>query len=173
VKKMSGVLVLSVAALIVAGCGGSGGGTTTTSTGGEGAQASGGGATTSESSAPPVKIAAKNVSGVGEVLVDGEGKTLYVFAPDKGKEVTCVSSCAAVWPPVKLEEGQKATGSGKVKSSLLGSDPSSEGGEVVTYAGWPLYGYVADTEPGKATGQGVNLNGGYWYVMSPAGKVIK
>jgi predicted lipoprotein with Yx(FWY)xxD motif len=162
-KKLIGVLVLFVAVLFVVGCGSSSGGTTTT----------GSEAPASESSAPPVKVSAKSLSNLGPVLVDSEGKTLYVFAPDKGKEVTCVSSCASVWPPLKLEEGQKATGSGQVKSSLLGSDPDPEGGEVVTYAGWPLYTYVADTEPGKATGQAVNLNGGYWYVMSAAGKVVK
>jgi predicted lipoprotein with Yx(FWY)xxD motif len=43
---------------------------------------------------------------------------------------------------------------------------------VVTYKGWPLYTYVADTAPGQATGQAVNLNGGLWYVISPDGKVI-
>ncbi|HET9163292.1 MAG TPA: hypothetical protein VFN89_07620 [Solirubrobacterales bacterium] len=163
-KKLIGVFVLPVAVLFAVGCGSGSGGTTTTA---------GGEAAARETSVPPVKVAAKSLSGLGPVLVDSEGKTLYVFAPDKGKEVTCVSECAAVWPPLKLEEGQKAAGSGQVKPSLLGSDPSPEGGEVVTYAGWPLYTYVADTEPGKATGQAIDLNGGYWYVISAAGKVIK
>ena len=84
-----------------------------------------------------------------------------------------MSECAAVWPPLKVEAGQKASSSGQVKSSLLGSDSGPEGGEVVTYAGWPLYTYVADTSPGTATGQGVNLNGGYWYAIAPSGKVIE
>ena len=43
----------------------------------------------------------------------------------------------------------------------------------MTYAGWPLYSFVSDTEPGEANGQNVNLNGGYWYVISPSGKVIR
>ena len=56
---------------------------------------------------------------------------------------------------------------------LLGSDSNPSGGKVVTYAGWPLYTYVADTGPGTASGQAKNLNGGLWYVISPAGTVIK
>ncbi|MGA8747098.1 MAG: hypothetical protein WB507_14705 [Solirubrobacterales bacterium] len=107
------------------------------------------------------------------MLVNEEGRTLYVFAPDKESKVTCQGECAAIWPPLNLESGQKATALGAVKSKLLGKDSDPEGGEVVTYAGWPLYTYTADTSAGTATGQGVNLNGGYWYVISPSGKVIK
>ena len=32
---------------------------------------------------------------------------------------------------------------------------------------------VADTKPGQAKGQALNLNGGLWYVLSPSGKVIR
>lgn len=112
------------------------------------------------------------IPGLGPVLLNAQGHTLYTFAPDKDKKVTCVSSCAAVWPPVKLSAGAKATPSGAVKASLLGSDPDPSGGNVVTYAGWPLYTYVGDTSPSIHAGQALNLNGGLWYVISPAGKVI-
>jgi predicted lipoprotein with Yx(FWY)xxD motif len=120
-----------------------------------------------------VKITTGTVSSLGSVLVNSQGHTLYVFSPDNAKKVTCVSSCAAVWPPVKIAAGVKATGSGGVKSSLLGSDPDPSGGDVVTYAGWPLYTYVADTAPGSASGQGVNLTGGLWYTISASGMVNK
>jgi predicted lipoprotein with Yx(FWY)xxD motif len=96
-----------------------------------------------------------------------------MFVPDQRKRVTCVGSCAAVWPPLKLASGQKPVASGQVKASLLGSDPDPEGGRVVTYNGWPLYTYVADTSAGTATGQAVNLNGGLWYVLAPSGQVIR
>jgi hypothetical protein len=56
---------------------------------------------------------------------------------------------------------------------LLGSDANPIGGKVVTYNHWPLYTYVVDTKPGQATGQALNLNGELWYVLSPAGKVIR
>ncbi|MBS1675940.1 MAG: hypothetical protein JST08_01000 [Actinobacteria bacterium] len=162
-KTLATVLVLAAATLALAACGSSGGSTTTTTTEAGGGAPSGGG---------PV-VGARSVPGVGTVLVNNVGKTLYVFAPDNKSEVTCTEACAAVWPPLKTEAGGEAEASGEVKASLLGADPDPEGGEVVTYAGWPLYTYVADTSPGSATGQGVNLNGGYWYVITPAGKIVK
>jgi predicted lipoprotein with Yx(FWY)xxD motif len=118
-------------------------------------------------------ISTKKIPKLGTVLVNGQGRTLYMFVPDKRKKVTCVRSCAVVWPPVKLSKGQKAVASGQAKSSLLGSDPNPAGGRVVTYAAWPLYTYVADTSAGAATGQALNLNGGLWYVLAPSGKLIR
>jgi predicted lipoprotein with Yx(FWY)xxD motif len=168
-KKLSAVLVLPVALALLAGCGGSSGGNSTEAKPG----AAAGETTAMESAAKPVKVSSAKVSGLGEVLVDGEGKTLYVFAPDEGREVTCEGSCATVWPPLKLQAGQKAKAAGKVEASLLGSAPDPEGGEVVTYAGWPLYAFVSDSEPGQAAGQAIDLNGGYWYVITPQGQVVK
>jgi predicted lipoprotein with Yx(FWY)xxD motif len=105
------------------------------------------------------------------VLVNSQGKTLYVFKPDNAKKVTCTGQCAAVWPPAKLTGGKPAA-SGDVKASLLSSDPNPAGGQVVTYNGWPLYTYVTDTSAGSARGQALNLNGGLWYVMGPDGQPI-
>jgi predicted lipoprotein with Yx(FWY)xxD motif len=109
---------------------------------------------------------------VGAVLVNAEGHTLYTFAPDQHSKVTCVSSCAAVWPPLKLASGDTASGPPQLKASLLGSDPDPEGGRVVTYAGWPLYTYAADSAAGQDNGQALEANGGLWYVIAPSGKVI-
>jgi predicted lipoprotein with Yx(FWY)xxD motif/mono/diheme cytochrome c family protein len=119
------------------------------------------------------KISTATISGLGPVLVDAQGRTLYIFEPDNAKKVTCVNGCAAIWPPATLPSGEKAVASGAVKQSLLGSDTNPSGGQVITYAGWPLYTYVADTAAGAATGQAINLNGGLWYVISPSGTVIK
>lgn len=123
--------------------------------------------------AASVVIKTKTLPKLGTVLVNSKGHTLYMFVPDKHKKVTCVASCAAIWPPVKLPKGAKATAAGQAKSSLLGSDPNPSGGRVVTYAHWPLYTYVADTKAGVAKGQALKLNGGLWYVLAPSGKVIR
>jgi predicted lipoprotein with Yx(FWY)xxD motif len=122
--------------------------------------------------APTVQT--KKIKGLGVVLVNSRGLTLYMFVRDKQKKVTCKSpSCVAAWPPLKLKKGQKPTAGGAAKKSLLGSDPNPNGGRVVTYNRWPLYTYVADSKPGQATGQALDLNGGLWYVLSPSGKIIK
>ncbi len=58
-------------------------------------------------------------------------------------------------------------------SKLLGSDPDPEGGQVLTYNGWPLYTYTGDVQPAQATGQAIDLNGGEWYVLRPDGSPLK
>jgi predicted lipoprotein with Yx(FWY)xxD motif len=124
--------------------------------------------------AKTVTVSTRSVKGLGTVLVDSRGLTLYMFVRDKRKKVTCTStSCVALWPPLKLPTGAKPLAAGKAKQALLSSDPNPKGGRVVTYARWPLYTYAGDTKPGQATGQALNLNGGLWYVLSPSGVVIK
>ena len=118
-------------------------------------------------------VQTRKISGLGTVLVNSRGLTLYMFAPDKQKRVTCKGQCAVIWPPLKLKAGQKPTAGGAARKALLGSDPNPSGGRVVTYNHWPLYTYISDSKPGQAKGQAIKLNGGYWYVLSPAGKVIK
>lgn len=162
-SKLAVLLIVPAVAFAAAGCGGSG----KTSSGSTPAPS-----TTSAPATGGVKISSGTIARLGPALVDAQGRTLYVFAPDKGKKVTCVSTCAEIWPPAFLPSGEKAVAAAAVKQSLLGSDPDPAGGRVITYAGWPLYTYVTDTAPGQATGQALNLNGGPWYVISPAGKVI-
>ena len=55
---------------------------------------------------------------------------------------------------------------------LLGTAPNPGGGRVVTYRGWPLYTFLGDAAPGDATGQAADDDGGYWYVMRPAGQIV-
>jgi predicted lipoprotein with Yx(FWY)xxD motif len=94
-----------------------------------------------------------------------------MFAPDKKQKVTCVGSCAALWPPLMVSGGTPTAG-GEAKSSLVGTDPDPSGGQVATYAGWPLYTYLPDSKSGEATGQALDANGGYWYVLTPSGTVV-
>jgi predicted lipoprotein with Yx(FWY)xxD motif len=112
------------------------------------------------------------VAGLGTVLVTSQGQTLYTFVPDNRTQVTCVGSCATVWPPLSLPSGQTPVAAGGVSAALLGSDPNPGGGNVVTYAKWPLYTFTSDTAAGAATGQALNLSGGLWYVIAPSGAVI-
>jgi predicted lipoprotein with Yx(FWY)xxD motif len=116
-------------------------------------------------------VGTRQIKGLGAVLVDSQGRTLYAFAPDRHQRVTCTGSCASVWHPLTTA-AQKPTATGAATPSLLGSDMSPSGGHVVTYAGWPLYTYVGDTGPGQANGQGLNANGGLWYAVSPSGSVV-
>ena len=168
-QKLPSILIMLTVVLAIAGCGG-GQANESTST----ATTSSIPATTSSTpSATTAQISTKTLPGLGTILVNGQGHTLYIFVPDKHKQVTCLSTCAQIWPPVKLSNAHKLpTLSGGARSSLLGSDPDPEGGHVATYAGWPLYTYISDSAPGQATGQGIETNGGLWYVLAPSGVVI-
>lgn len=166
-SKLSLVVIVPMVVVAIAGCGGSSKSSSTSTAAGVPSRPN-----TSAPAKGGVKISSATISGLGPVVVSAQGRTLYTFAPDKDKKVTCVSSCAAVWPPAFLRSGQKPVAAGAVKQSLLGSDPDPAGGRVITYKGWPLYTYVADRATGQATGQALNLNGGLWYVISPSGTVI-
>lgn len=102
---------------------------------------------------------------VGEVLVDGDGMTLYMFDNDSEGESACVDDCAATWPPVTGE----ATAAGDVDEGMIGTITRPDGSTQVTYGGFPLYLYAADAEPGDVNGQGV---GEVWWVVGPDGSRI-
>jgi len=106
------------------------------------------------------------------VLVNSRGYALYMFAPDGQRHVTCVSLCAGSWPPVYIAAGGQAHAGHSVIERLLGSDTDPAGGRVVTYNSWPLYTYDADVQPRIATGQGIDDDGGYWYLMGVDGTPV-
>jgi predicted lipoprotein with Yx(FWY)xxD motif len=108
---------------------------------------------------------------LGKILVDPRGRTLYMFAADKGKTSACYGACAAFWPPL-LSKTAHPAGTG-VKAALLGTTKRKGGTLQVTYAGHPLYLFVKDTKSGQTNGQGLNEVGGLWWVVSPSGAVVK
>jgi len=124
---------------------------------------------------PADEVRAATVGNLGKVLVDGQGFTLYILASDRGSgHSTCSGTCADEWPPMTLSPGNAAPIAGPgIKPWLLGLTTGAGGGEQVTYNGWPLYRWPNDSEPGMATGQGVQDESGSWYVLSPAGDVVR
>lgn len=129
-------------------------------------------APTPTGAAPAIRAAA--VAGLGTVLVDGSGFTLYAFMPDHRSHPTCVGLCAVEWQPMELPGTATAAAAGPgVRAGLLGTARRADGAVQVTYAGWPLYRWTGDTAPGEATGEGLNNLGGLWYVISPAGRVVR
>jgi predicted lipoprotein with Yx(FWY)xxD motif len=107
---------------------------------------------------------------LGTFLVDGHGRTLYLFQKDKTARSTCSGACATDWPPL-LTTG-KAKGSGGARKALLGTTKRSDGTTQVTYKGHPLYTYVGDTKAGDTNGQGVSAFGARWYAVGPAGRRV-
>ncbi|MEU1469000.1 hypothetical protein ABZ434_12370 [Streptomyces sp. NPDC005761] len=109
-------------------------------------------------------------SPLGTILVDGEGRTLYLWEADTSPKSTCDGDCAKSWPPVTAT-GKPVAGKG-AKASLLGTTTRDDGREEITYNGHPLYRYAGDTSAGDVNGQGSNGFGAAWYVLDPAGNKI-
>jgi predicted lipoprotein with Yx(FWY)xxD motif len=129
-----------------------------------------GGAIASRSAARASTVAAAR-SGLGRIIVDVRGRTLYLFEKDKQGRSACYGSCAKFWPPL-LTGGKPAAARG-AKASLLGKTRRRDGSEQVTYAGHPLYRFVEDTKPGQTKGEGSQAFGAGWDALSPAGTKIE
>jgi predicted lipoprotein with Yx(FWY)xxD motif len=110
-------------------------------------------------------------STLGKILVDQDGKTLYLFEADTANKSNCSGGCATVWPPITVS-GTATAGSG-VSAKLIGTTMRPDGSSEVTYAGHPLYWYEGDSKPGDTNGEGLTDFGGSWDAVSPAGKAVE
>ena len=156
--SFAGVGAAALVAVVVAGCGGGNGG-------GNSAQAAKAPAPrTAGGHAATVGVA--NTS-IGNVLVNSQGRTVYLFAADMGSKSACSGACAGAWPPVRTS-GKPTAGNG-LKSSLLGTIKRSDGKPQVTYNHHPLYLYSGDQKPGDTNGQKLNAFGAPWFALTSSG----
>jgi predicted lipoprotein with Yx(FWY)xxD motif len=109
-------------------------------------------------------------TGIGTVVVDHTGRTVYEFANDTGTTSTCTGECASDWPPVIAPATLPATVPGV--SGALGSTERSDGSRQLTVAGHPVYTYEGDSAPGQTHGNGITLNGGLWTAVSADGSPL-
>ena len=119
--------------------------------------------------APPAAKVGTGRTKLGTVLVDGKGRTLYLFEKDKGAASSCYGACASVWPPLTSVKGVAAGG---LPAAKLGATKRTDGKTEVTYAGHPLYTYAGDAKAGQTRGQGLDQFGAEWYVLAPSGHKI-
>lgn len=163
--RMRIVLGAALVALVLAACSNGG------SNGSSGGQAAGGGQATGAQgggqAAGGATVAVADGS-LGKMLVDGQGRTLYLFLADESSSSTCAGDCASTWPALTVT-GSPTAGDG-VQASMLGTTPRQDGGTQVTFDGHPLYTFSGDSAAGDTNGEGI---GGVWYVVSPTGTPIK
>jgi len=168
-KRKATLFIAAAAALavtlIAAGCG-----STSSNSGAVGPYGS-----TITTSVPNGAAGATNVSlansGLGRIVVDSTGRTLYLFEKDTNNRSACYGPCATYWPPL-LTSGKPLAQSG-LNQQLVGTTSRSDGTRQVTYAGHPLYRYLLDHEPGQTTGEGLQDFGAGWDVLSQAGTKIE
>lgn len=107
-------------------------------------------------------------SDLGDILVDGEGRTLYMFKPDEAGTPTCYDDCEANWPPLTVS-GDVSVGEG-LDAATFTTVARTDGSMQVKAGKWPLYYFKNDAAPGDTNGQDV---GDVWYVVSPTGEPIE
>jgi predicted lipoprotein with Yx(FWY)xxD motif len=105
----------------------------------------------------------QNVTGLGEVLVDANGRVLYMLSADEATPgaSSCYDDCAAAWPPVILDGSLPGR-------TVLGTIIRADGAVQLTWSGKPLYRFGEDVNPGEAKGDGVSAFGGVWSVARPS-----
>jgi predicted lipoprotein with Yx(FWY)xxD motif len=165
---------LAVAALALAACGSSSsGGNPAVSSGGQPSSPSSGSGGSADTAGTMFSIA--NVSGLGNVVVDGRGHTVYVLTKAGHKNLPCTDAtgCTKYWPDLSLPDGtSSATAGHGLNASLLGAKKAN--GEIYgTYNGWLLYEYSGDTAAGQSHGEGIKDFGGVWYALDASGNLVK
>ncbi|MFE5868220.1 SCO0930 family lipoprotein [Streptomyces roseifaciens] len=132
---------------------------------GAGGYGSGDNAQTQAKNAPAKEMTVREAPGIGSVVADSAGMTLYRFDKDTAQPPasTCDGDCAKAWPPVPAGDATAASGIG----AKVGEVVRADGTKQLTLAGWPVYRYAKDTAPGDTKGQGV---GGTWSAFAPDGK---
>ena len=170
-----GASAFAAAVLVAAGVAGCGGGSSSNSsaTGSSTTKS-----TTSSLPAPPkpppnaeegtVFVSLGSAAGLGQVLVDSEGHTLYAFSGDSATAATCEGACAKAWQPLLVEHGEPEPSNG-ASAARLGTIERTDGSRQVTYAGHPLYSFGADKSPGEANGNGSSAFGGTWTALKGSG----
>jgi len=166
-RRWLGAAALGAAAVLaLAACGKS----TTTGTGSASSPSPTASQTASADAA--ITVTTASLPGVGTVLVNGNGQTLYLLSSEQGGKITCTddNGCTKVWPDTELPSGKTAgiAGTG-VQASLLSTVKSADGKLYLTYNTFPLYTFSGATKTGTAAGQGITSFGGTWSAITPAG----
>jgi predicted lipoprotein with Yx(FWY)xxD motif len=155
---LTAAVAIPLVALAGAGCGGDD----------EQATAAAGPPKTTDGGSATIGVA--NAGSLGRIVVDSQGRTVYLFAKDTGPASTCSGDCAVEWPPVTTK-GKPRVGSG-VSANKVGTTSRSDGKTQVTYNGHPLYLFEGDSGAGDTNGQGITAFGARWYVLSQAGNQV-
>jgi predicted lipoprotein with Yx(FWY)xxD motif len=165
-------LALATVGIVAAACSSSTGSTSTTTTSStvKAASSTSSTAASTSGSGSTAVVDTAVVPGLGTILVNSLGLTLYLFTTDKQSTSTCTGPCLAAWPAL-IASGHPTAGAG-VNASLIGTVHNPSGTTQVTYNHWPLYTFVGDRAPGQARGQGNLTSGGYWWVLNPAGAAV-
>jgi len=123
----------------------------------------------SPTTATQVAISVAN-SRYGKILVDGFGRTLYLFDIERDRVPLCNGVCAVAWPPLLAPGG--VASAPELDQALVATAVRNDGSSQLTYNRHPLYYYAGDHSAGEIKCQAVIEFGGGWYVIDAQGNKI-
>ena len=156
--------VLITAGVVLTACGSDDNATSTSATNAPAAVTSSDSSSPTATSAATVMVATDPT--LGEHIVDGQGRTLYLFEKDQGTTTACTGGCADSWPPI-VADGSPTAGDGIDAAELATADGIEP--NQVTYHGHLLYYFAGDQAAGDTNGVGLPD----WYAVDPAGDAIE
>jgi len=160
------LVALAAVGVLAAGCASNGSGSSSSGMGGYGSS----GTAPASGKASSVATVSATSTNLGMILVDGNGRTLYLFEKDQPNQSACASACMAAWP-VDQSSGTPKAGS-DVQASLVGTIKRGDGSTQVTYNKHPLYYFSGDSGAGQQHGQGVDAFGAAWFAVTPTGGAV-
>jgi predicted lipoprotein with Yx(FWY)xxD motif len=122
-------------------------------------------------SAAPLKSA--RVGKLGTIVVDAKGRTLYHLTSETNQHISCTGICTQFWRPVLAESKMRPKLGPGLNAMKVGTVRRPGGALQLTYAGFPLYRYYLDKEPGQHQSEGARYGVGVWYAVSATGKAVK
>jgi predicted lipoprotein with Yx(FWY)xxD motif len=97
-------------------------------------------------------VMTRHLAGLGTVLVNTAGKTIYSPEQEAHGQILCTGSCLSFWLPVTVKSAAALHTAGGV-TGVLGTIHRRDNGQTqVTYNGRPLYTFRLDHSPGQAHG---------------------
>lgn len=95
------------------------------------------------------------------VLMTNKGFAVYYYRADAMFASSCTGPCAQSWPPILAPQGMMAISSSMPLPKHLSVHQTPNGMQVF-YDGHAMYTYASDTQPGVATGRGMDMQ---WYLV--------
>jgi predicted lipoprotein with Yx(FWY)xxD motif len=162
--------VLAATGGLLAACGSSSSTGVASSSSGSGGTSSG----NATASSSHTILAVKTVKGIGAVLVDSAGDTVYAAQQQANGKILCTGSCTSFWFPVTVSGGATLRAAGNV-TGKLGTIHRPGGMTQLTINGRPLYTFRLDSAAGQVHGNDYTDHFGgmsfTWHAVTTSGSL--
>jgi predicted lipoprotein with Yx(FWY)xxD motif len=157
VRALTASLALAAAGGLIAACGSS----------------SSSGASSGSATSHRTVVSVKSLPGIGTVLVDSAGMTLYSPQQEADGKIMCTGSCLSFWFPVQVTAGAALHAPAGVTGKLGTIRRADNGMTQLTINGRPLYTFRLDQAPGQDHGNNFTdhfgSNSFTWHAITTSG----